>query len=308
MKAIRIHAFGGPEVLSLDDVPDPEPGPGEVLVDIKATSVNPADWKVREGQYGDAPWLKLPHIPGRDLSGTVRALGDGVDDFAPGDAVFGVTDQGQEGAYAEAIAIKAAILAPRPAGLSDAEAAAVALGALTALVSLEDTAKVQPGETILIQGGAGGVGAMGVQIAKHLGATVIATARGANAEYVKGLGADRVIDYEREDFVDSAPPCDVVFDTVGGDVQVKSCDVLKPGGRLTWISRGPKDFAPPDHVIVLRPDVKRDRPHFERITEMIATGALKPPEITALPLAEAARAQEMRRTRSVRGKVVLTMG
>ncbi len=305
MKAIQILRLGGPEVLSLDDVVDPTPAPGEVVVDIYAAAVNPADWKVREGFYKNAPWFKLPHIPGRDFSGIVRALGNGVDNLSPGQAVFGVTDQGQEGAYAEAIAVKAAIVAPKPDGLSHAEAAAMALGALTAMVSLEDTAKIKPGEKVLIHGGAGGVGAMGVQLAKHAGATVIATARGANVAYVKSLGADQVIDYETEDFVKAAPKCDVVFDTVGGADQPRCCQALKKGGRLAWISRGPEGFSPPDGIKVLRPDVSRDRAHLARIAELWAAGALKPPEIVLLPLAEAAKAQEMRKHRSVRGKVVL---
>jgi len=275
------------------------------VVDIHAAAVNPADWKVREGFYKDAPWFKLPHIPGRDFSGVVRAVGTGVEDLSPGQAVFGVTDQGQEGAYAEAIAVKAAIVAPKPDGLSHAEAAAMALGALTAMVSLEDTAKIKSGETVLIHGGAGGVGAMGVQLACHAGAKVIATARGANLTYVKRLGADQVIDYETEDFVKAAPKCDVVFDTVGSADQPRCCEILKKGGRLVWISRGPKDFTPPDSIKVLRPNVGRDRAHFNRISELWAAGVLLPPEIVSLPLAEAAKAQEMRKHRSVRGKVVL---
>lgn len=305
MKAVQITRLGGPEVLSLATVMDPTPGPGEVVVDIHAAAVNPADWKVREGFYKDAPWFKLPHIPGRDLSGIVRSVGAGVTDLEAGQAVFGVTDQGQEGAYAEAIAINAAIVAPKPACLSHAQAAAMALGALTAMVSLEDTAKVAKGETVLIHGGAGGVGAMGVQLAKHAGATVIATARGANVGYVQSLGADRVIDYEKEDFTKAAPKCDVVFDTVGGADQPRLAQVLKSGGRLAWISRGPKDFTPPKTIKLLRPDVSRDRDHLLRIGELASAGILRPPEIVTLPLAEAAKAQEMRKHRSVRGKVVL---
>ncbi len=305
MKAVRIHSFGGPETMHLDEVPDPAAGAGEIVVDIHAASINPADWKVREGFYRDAPWLKLPHIPGRDFSGTVAALGAGVTDIKPGDAVFGVTDQGQEGAYAEKLAIKAAIVAPKPAGLTHAEAAAVALGALTALVSLEDTAKLKAGETILIHGGAGGVGAMAVQIAKAAGATVIATARGARRDYVAGLGADRVITYDAEDFTRVAPPCDVVFDTVGGAVQAQSCAVLKPGGRLVWISRGPEGFKPPASVVPLRPNVGRDWAHLDRISELVAAGKLRPPAITTYPLAEAARAQEARKAGTITGKAVL---
>lgn len=293
--------------MSLDEVPEPQPGDGEVLVDIFAASVNPADWKVREGYYRDAPWVRLPHIPGRDFSGIVRALGAGVEQFAPGDAVFGVTDQGQEGTYAEAIAMKAAIVAPKPDSLSHVEAAAIALGALTALVSLEDTGRIGAGETVLIQGGAGGVGAMGIQIAKHAGARVIATARAANRGYVLSLGADEAIDYARPEGFDGIPPCDIVFDTVGGEGRAACCNALKPGGRLVWIARGPEGFTPPDGIEVLRPNVARSRAHLDRIRDLVRVGALKPPRITTFPLAEAAKAQEARKSGEIRGKAVLAV-
>src|SRR5262249_40581814 len=166
-----------------------------------------------------------PHILGRDFSGVVSAVGAGVHDLEPGDAVFGVTLPGTEGAYAEKIAIKAAIVAKKPKKLSHVEAAAMALTSLTAIWALEDTAHLTRGETVLIHGGAGGVAGSAIQLAKHLGARVITTASPANHEYVRGLGADRVIDYHREDFTKVAGACDVVFDTVGGEVQVRSYDV-----------------------------------------------------------------------------------
>src|SRR5271168_461986 len=198
MKAVLLTKHGGPEVLRLGEVSDPTPGPGEVVVDIHAASINAADYKVRLGGPGHN--LKFPYILGRDFSGVVSALGTGVSDFAVGDAVFGVTDQGIEGAYAEKIAIKAAIIAKKPDRLGHAEAAAMALTSLTALWALEDTAKLKSGETILIQGGAGGVAGFAIQLAKHLGATVITTASARNHDYVAHLGANRVVDYNEEDF------------------------------------------------------------------------------------------------------------
>jgi len=174
----------------------------------------------------------------------VGAVGPGVTDLRIGDPVFGVCDQGIEGAYAEKIAIKAAIIAKKPARLGHAEAAAMALTSLTALWALEDTAKLKSGETILIQGGAGGVAGFAIQLAKHLGATVITTASARNHDYVRHLGADRVVDYTEEDFTKVVAGCDVVFDTVGGDVQVRSYAVLKPGGRLVWIAPAPAGFQP----------------------------------------------------------------
>src|SRR5438270_5922358 len=199
MKAAYLTGHGGPEKFVYGDLPDPVAGPGEVVVDINAASVNAADWKVRQGSYNST--LKFPYILGRDFSGRVAALGAGVIDFKPGDPVFGVCDAGIEGAYAEKIAIKAAIIAQKP----------------------------------------------------------------------DSLGADRVIDYNAEDFTKAAGPCDVVFDTVGGEVQVRSYQVLKPGGRLVWIAAAPPGFEPVrKDVQVLRPRVARDRPHLERMLELLA--------------------------------------
>src|SRR5271169_6200285 len=217
MKAVLLTKHGGPEVLRVGEVPDPTAGPGEVVVDIHAASINAADYKVRLGGPGHN--LKLPHILGRDFSGVVSALGPGVADFAVGDAVFGVTDQGIEGCYAEKIAIKAAIIAKKPHRLGHADAAALGLISLTALWAGEDTAKLKPGQTILIQGGAGGVAGFAIQLSKHLGASVVTTASARNHDYVRQLGADRVVDYNKEDFTKVVAGCDVVFDTVGGDVQ-----------------------------------------------------------------------------------------
>ena len=198
MKAAFFMRHGGPEVLQYGDVPDPVAGPGEVLVDIHAASVNAADWKMRAGSY--APVARFPYVPGRDFSGVVAALGEGVGDLRVGDPVFGVCEASQEGAYAEKIAIKAAIVARKPDALSHAECAALALTGLTALVSIEDTLQLARGETILIQGGAGGVAGFAIQLAKHIGARVVTTASAANHAYVRGLGADEVIDYRSEDF------------------------------------------------------------------------------------------------------------
>jgi NADPH:quinone reductase-like Zn-dependent oxidoreductase len=302
MKAVLLTGHGGPEMLRLDEAPDPVAGPGEVVVDVHAASVNAADYKVRLGGGN----LKFPYILGRDFSGVVSTRGPGVSDFAVGDPVFGVTDQGIEGCYAEKLVIKAAIIARKPAGLGHAEAAAMGLTSLTALWALEDTAKLQNSETILIQGGAGGVAGFAIQFAKHLGATVITTARAANHDYVKSLGADRAIDYTTEDFTTAAGPCDVVFDTVGGEVQVRSYEALKPGGRLVWIAAAPAGFqSSRQDVQVLRPNVKRDRAHLERMIELYQAAAVWPPAISRYPLAEAAEAHRVSESRHFRGKLVL---
>jgi len=304
MKAILLTNHGGPEMLRYGDAPDPTAGPAEVVVDVHAASLNAADYKVRLGGSGYA--VTFPHILGRDFSGVVSAVGPGVADLAVGDAVFGVTDQGIEGAYAEKLAIKAAIIAKKPDRLGHAEAAAMGLTSLTALWAVEDTAKLRAGETILIQGGAGGVAGFGIQLAKHLGARVITTASAANHDYVRSLGADQVIDYNAEDFRRTVSGCDVVFDTVGGSVRPPSYDVLKPGGRLVWIAPAPAGFQPMrQDVQTLRPNVARDRAHLERMLALLAQGAVWPPAITRYPLSAAAEAHRVIEGRHFRGKLVL---
>jgi NADPH:quinone reductase-like Zn-dependent oxidoreductase len=306
MKAALIAAHGGVDVFRYADAPDPVAGPGDVVVDIHAASVNAADYKVRLGSYDSK--LKFPYILGRDFSGVVAAIGSGVTDLKIGDEVFGVCDAGIEGAYAEKIAIKAALVAKKPPTLSHDAAAAMALTSLTAIWALEDTAKLKKGETVLIQGGAGGVAGFAIQLAHHIGASVITTASARNHDYVKSLGADRVIDYSTEDFTRLGRVCDVVFDTVGGEVQVRSHDVLKPGGRLVWIAAAPAGFKPSrDDVQVLRPRVARDRAHLERMKELLAAGAVWPPAIHRFKLADAAEAHRVSEGRHLQGKLVLTV-
>jgi NADPH:quinone reductase-like Zn-dependent oxidoreductase len=222
-----------------------------------------------------------------------------------GDPVFGVCDVGQEGAYAEKLAIKAAIVAGKPDALSHAECAALALTGLTALVSIEDTLQLKRGETILIQGGAGGVAGFAIQVAKHIGARVITTASAANHDYVRTLGADQIIDYRTEDFTKKVSACDAVFDTVGGDVALKSFAVLRSGGRAAFIASGTTAPASPrPDVRAYRPKVGRDRHHLERIVALVLSGAVRPPEIRRYPLSDAAAAHAVSEGRHLRGKLV----
>ncbi len=306
MKAAYIERHGGPEVLKYGDMPDPVAASGEVVVDIVAASVNGADWKVREGKSGQLS--RFPYILGRDFSGVVSALGEGVTDLRVGDEVFGVCDVGQEGAYAEKIAIKAAIVAKKTDLLSHVDAAALALAGLTAISAIEDTLKLKAGETILIQGGAGGVASFAIQLAKHLGARVITTASASNHDYLREIGADEIIDYNRSDFTKVVKDCDAVFDTVGGDIAQRSFAVLKPGGRAAFIASGAQAPKPDrSDVVALRPSVGRDRPHLERIVQLVALGAVRPPEVTRYKLSEAAEAHRISQSRHFRGKLVFVI-
>jgi NADPH:quinone reductase-like Zn-dependent oxidoreductase len=298
MKAAYFRAYGPPEVLEYAEAADPVPAAGEILVEVHAASVNAADWKMRAGQY--AATVPLPHIPGRDFSGVVL---QGRADFKAGDEVFGVCEVPREGAYAERLAIREEIVARKPGRLSHVESAAVALAGITALVSIEDTLKIRSGETVLVHGGAGGVAGFAIQLARHLGARVISTASAANHDYVRGLGADQLIDYRTQDFTKLVSGCDAVFDTVGGDVTERSFAVLRPGGRIASVAAGPR---PPGKV--LRPNVDRSRSHLERVSKLLTEGALRLPEIRTFPLAQAAAAHRVSEARHLRGKLVLQVG
>ena len=305
MKAAYLDKFGGPEVLQHGDLPDPVAGPDDVLIDVVAATVNAADWKFRNGEYAPHGQVKFPQIPGRDFSGTVAGVGANVSDLKVGDAVFGVLGSGREGTYCEKIAIAAALVGKKPERLSHVDAAALALTGLTAIDSVENTLKLRRGETILIQGGAGGVAGFAIQFAKHLGARVITTTSAANIDYVRGLGADEVIDYNAQDFTKVVKDCDAVFETVGGEVAQKSYAVLKPGGRAAFIASGAQ--APQtsrSDVTGLRPPVPRSRQAMERIAELYVSGAIRPPEIKLYRLSQAAEAHRVSEGRHFRGKLV----
>ncbi len=304
MKAAYLTAAGGIENFVYGDLPDPAAGPGQIVVDIHAASVNGADYKSRQNAYGHK--MEFPYILGRDFSGVVSAVGEGTGDFQVGDEVFGVCAPGQEGTYCEKIAMDASIVAKKPSSMSHVDAAALALIGLTALVSVEDTLQLRNGETILIQGGAGGVAGFAIQLARHIGATVITTCSTKNVDYVRGLGADQVIDYSAQDFVEAVNNIDCVFDTVGAEVAAKAFDVLRPGGRAAFIASGQKAPVPPrGDVTSLRPNVGRDREHLERIADLHAAGAVTVPEVALFDLADAAKASAISEGRHFRGKLVL---
>lgn len=300
MKAVYIERFGGPEVLTYGDRPDPRPADDEILIEVAAASVNAADWKQRRGSYAD---LAFPHILGRDVSGTVAAAGSAVTLYRPGDEVFAVTMQGREGAYAERIALKENIVGRKPENVSHLEAAAMALTGLTAVSALEETLQLQSGESILIQGGAGGVAGFAIQFAKYLGARVVTTASAINHPYVRALGADEVIDYHQVDFTQVVKDCDAALDTVGGDVAEQTLSVLRQGGRAAFIG-GPVPVPERPDIRVLKPPVSRSTAGMNRVARLIEAGAVRPPEIRSYSLEEAAAAHQLSEARHFRGKLV----
>jgi len=304
MKAVWIEEYGGPEVMKYGERPEPVAGPRDVLVAVKAASVNPIDWKMRQGMLRGAFALPMPYILGRDLSGVVAAVGAEVTGFKPGDEVYGLVDALRGGTFAELVAIDADLVARKPRGVSHVEAASLALAGATALIALE-TAEMADGERILIHGGAGGVGGFAVQLARHHDAWIAATCSGANRDTVTGLGADLAIDYNIEDFAKLLKELDLVFDTMGGEVHRRSFAVLKPAGRLVYISAAPLPEGPAPVQPVLRANVRGSRRVFERIAALVESGAVRPQVTKILPLPQAARGLELSQAGRARGKIVI---
>jgi alcohol dehydrogenase len=239
MKAAFISRYGGPEVLEIGDRPVPEVGPYDLLVQVKAASVNPVDFKIRSGQVKVLTDYPMPLILGSDLSGVVTAVGTKVSRFRVDDAIFSRVDKSRIGTFAEFVAVRENDAAPKPENLSHIEAASIPLVGLTAWQSLRDVAGLREGQKVLIHAGAGGVGSFAIQLAKHIGATVATTASSRNLDLVKRLGADVAIDYQTQHFEDVVRDYDVVFDTIDGAVQQRSFQVLKPGGILVTIAGVP---------------------------------------------------------------------
>lgn len=307
MKAVRYGRYGAAEVLELVEVPDPEPSPGEVLVEIHAASVNPVDWKIRSGLLSRLFEVRFPAIPGRDGAGVVAAVAGDVASIGAGDEVCFIAGHGGQGSYAEKIVLAADGLAPKPAGLSFAEAAAFPLAGMTAWAALVDAAPVEPGMKVLIHGGGGGVGGIAIQLARHLGAGIVAaTCSAANVERVMALGADRAIAYDREDFADAIADQDLVFDTQGGEVHRKSYRVLRKGGTLVWITAGPvEDLSARYGVTAVQARVRPDPDGLRRLAGLIARGAVRPEVGRVMALADAAEAHRISESGHAQGKIVL---
>ena len=304
MKAIRYHEFGGPEVLVYEDAPRPRPDRGEMLVRVHAAGVNPVDWKTRMGMLkGLNP--NLPQVSGFDVAGVVVAVGEGVSRFKAGDAVFAYLSLKRGGGYAEYAVVREDEAALKPAKVDFVQAAAIPLAALTAWQALYETAGLASGQTVLIHGAAGGVGTFAVQLARARGAKVVGTASPTNHEFLRKLGAERVIDYNTERFEDVAHDVDVVLDTVGGDTTERSFRVVKPGGIVVSIVGDPSRFAHDSTVRTASVLVKPDAGQLARIAALVDEGKIRPVVSLVLPLSEARRAQEASQGGHTRGKIVL---
>lgn len=306
MRAIRFHQYGPPEVLVVDEVPVPEPAAGQVLVRVLAAGVNPIDWKFRSGMLREAAPLALPHTPGADLAGTVERLGEGVTELSVGQAVYGRGDA----TYAEYALAGAGTLAPMPASLSFVQAAGVPVGASTAWATLFDAARVEPGQRILVHGAAGGVGAYVVQLARWRDVHVIGTASAANADLVRSLGAESVIDRSASRFEVLVGSLDAVIDTVGGeDLRRRSLGTIRTGGVFVTIA-GPagETEARERGISAISVDAPFSRQRLELIASLIDSGTVRPQIGPVFPLAEAARAHALSETRHGSGRIVLEVG
>jgi NADPH:quinone reductase-like Zn-dependent oxidoreductase len=306
MKAVRIHRFGGPDVLQLDDVPTPGPGEGEVLVRIAAASVNPVDYKIRSGGYPQVKQEQLPMIMGRDACGVVERCGPGVGTLKPGDAVYAMLPR-DRGGYAEYVAASAAAWALKPDTLDEVNAAAIPLAALTAWQGLFDNGALVQGQSVLIHGAAGGVGHFAVQFARARGATVAATGRGEDLEFLKSLGAVTAIDYKTQRFEDHVHDVDVVFDLVAGETQDRSWSVIKPGGIIVSTLKAPDPKAAEAHKARgLHYFAVPNGAELAEIARLVDAGEVKPVIDRTYPLAQGGEAQRRLEKEHVRGKIVLT--
>lgn len=307
MKAIRFDRFGGPEELRLVDLPDPAPGPGEVLIEVRAVSVVPGDCKLRQGLLTGYFPVVPPKVPGRDGAGIVRAVGADVADFSPGDRVCFTCRHVDQGSYAQLACRPEHDVVVMPDGLDFVEAAAIMHAGVCAYIAVVETAAVKSGDRVLVHAAAGAIGGMAVQICKHLGAEVTGTCSARNAGHVRSLGADRIIAYDMTDFGEVVSDQDAVVDLVGGDVHARSRDVLRPGGVLVWLIALPFEDDSTGRNIEVRQAVIEDSPRILKAVVALANaGHIRPLVSRVLPLDQAAAAHRILEAgRNSRGRLIL---
>jgi NADPH:quinone reductase-like Zn-dependent oxidoreductase len=309
MQALTLNGYDGLASVAIAEVPAPEPRPGDVLIRVRAASVNPVDGKISQGYARARMELTFPHVLGRDCSGIVAKAGSGVTVFKKGDEVYGAGDQTRSGTHAEFVAIDAATVGFKPKSIDHVAAASLPIAALSAYAGIVGTGQIKAGQKVLIHAGAGGVGSMAIQIAKHLGAYVGTTCGPANADFVRSLGADLAIDYTKTDFSAAIEDYDLVFDLMGGDVRYRSFAVLKPGGVITHISVPPMNQEPPRSDVTVKPaPVSYERRLLDQVAAWVDGGLIKPLVGAVFPFADAIMAYEQVMTGHARGKIVLDMG
>lgn len=309
MRAVQINNYGGTEVLEVvENVVRPLPGPGQVLVEVYSAGLNPVDWKIRAGFLKQMAPLKFPVTLGGDFAGVILAVGEGVGNHRPGEEVYGQAPvlNGGSGSFAEYVVANVANLARKPVNVDFAQAGALPLAGVSALQALEDHLKLKNGEKILIQGGAGGIGHLAVQLAKGLGAYVATTVGADDVEFVKSLGADQVINYQSQSFEEILTNFDAVFDTVGGQVLEKSAPVLKRGGRLVSMLGKPSAEAIEKFGIeAIGQGTKTDSSQLERLAKWVEAGQVKVHVAKVFPLVQVREAFDLLEKGQARGKVVL---
>ena len=307
MKAIRFDRFGGPEELKLVDLPDPEPGPDELLIEVHAVSVVPGDWKLRRGLLTGIFPVRPPKVPGRDGAGIVRAMGAGVAGFAVGDRVCFTCQHVDQGSYAQLAARPAADVVPAPEGLGFVECAAIMHAGVCAWIAAVETAGVKVGDKVLVHAAAGAIGGMAVQLCKHLGAEVAGTCSERNRDHVAALGCDRIVSYDKVDFETAVSDRDVVIDLVGGTVHNRSYGVLRPGGRLVWLIAEPFEDLSAGLDIEVRQAMILDNPAIlNAVVDLAKSGHLRPLVSRVLPLDRAAEAHRILEAgENTRGRLVL---
>ncbi|WP_062232958.1 NADP-dependent oxidoreductase [Fictibacillus sp. FJAT-27399] len=308
MKAVVINEYGGRDQLVEKKVNDPKPGPKDILIEIHATSINPVDWKIREGYLRDNLSFTFPIILGWDAAGVVKETGSSVTKFKPGDEIFTRPATERDGTYAELLAADEELVAFKPKNLTYEEAASIPLVGLTAWQSLVEFAHIQEGQRVLIHAGGGGVGSFAIQLAKAKGAYVLSTGSKDSEEIIKESGADEFIDYKVKDFAEAIEPVDIVFDTIGGEVQHNSYKVIKPGGILVSIVSPPVQKEATNHsvkagFVFLDPDGDQ----LAEIGKLIEAGKIKPFVGETFPLTQEGvrKAHELSESHHAKGKIII---
>jgi NADPH:quinone reductase-like Zn-dependent oxidoreductase len=309
MKAVRIHEYGNAEVLRYEDAPEPTVGDDDILIKVIGSSVNPVDWKVREGQMKDLIPYNMPFIPGWDVSGTVQGLGSRVSAFKVGDEVYSRPDIARDGTYAEYVAVRENEVALKPKTISHLEAGSLPLAGITAWEAMVTVGKVAAGQRVLVHAASGGVGSLAVQIAKSRGAFVIGTASGSNREMVESLGVDEFIDYQTQDLPTATKSIDVVFDTIGGSTQDESWAVMATGGILISIVSAPseekaKEMGVRSSYLFIGPNVAA----LNELAILVDSGQLRPVIAAEFALEDVKLAHAHSESGRARGKIVLRVG